>query len=175
MVLSNYRAILATHEQEYRDSHGADCQGVVQAIIKEITAASKGSLDGPTLKGLDTVSLLIWLTFNPELSLTWNQRINNWYGNNKSVPTKDDEPTLVPVGTHWNYRLVIQHLYREEIANRMKDTGFTPKDPGWVGAFQLCVSALITSLGGDETVAEKYGEMAKVWNEAELPQEVQQK
>ena len=175
MVLAHYRHILAAHEQEYRDSNGADCQAVVQIIVDEIIEESNGSLDAPTIKGLNKVSLLIQLIYNPEVLLTWNQRVNNWYGNHKTVPTEEDESALVLIGTHWNHRLVVQQLFRDDIASRMKNTSLTPKHPGWIKAFQLCVTEVIASLGGDEVVAEKYGEMAKAWNEVEPPQEVQKK
>ena len=76
----------------------------------------------------------------------------------------EDESTLVPIGTCWNHQ-----LYKEEIASHIKRTSLSPKDSEWVGAFQMCVTGVINLLGGDEKVAKKFGEMAKTWNEAELP------
>ena len=86
-----------------------------------------------------------------------------------------DASTLVPVGTVWNYRRVVQHLHKEEISKLMESTSLTPRDPDWIKEFQLSVNAVIKSLGGDAKAAEKYGEMAKSWNEVELPEELRQK
>jgi len=57
----------------------------------------------------------------------------------------------------------------------MEKTGLTPRDPGWIGEFQLAVNSVIKSLGGNEKVLEKYGETAKSWNEVEPPEELRRK
>ena len=57
----------------------------------------------------------------------------------------------------------------------MKKTGLTPKDPGWIKHFQMAVNDVIESLGGDEKVSEKFGETAKAWNQAKLPEEIKRK
>ena len=57
----------------------------------------------------------------------------------------------------------------------MDKSGLTPKDPGWLQQFQWSVNAVIRSLGGEEEVSKKYAEIAKVWNEAGLPEEVKRK
>ena len=71
--------------------------------------------------------------------------------------------------------MVVQHLFKEDIANRMEKTGLTPKDPGWIKQFQLAVNEVIESLGGDDQVSEKFGEKAKEWNKAQLPEEIKRK
>jgi hypothetical protein len=87
----------------------------------------------------------------------------------------EDEAALVRVGTVWNYRLVVQHLHKDEIAKIMEKTGLIPKDPDWIKQFQLAVNNVIKSLGGEEEVSEKYGEMAKSWNEIAPPEEIKRK
>ena len=87
----------------------------------------------------------------------------------------EDEPTLVRVGTLWNYQLVVQHIHKEEISKHMEKSGLTPRDPGWLQQFQWAVNAVIRSLGGEDEVSKKYAEIAKVWNEAGLPEEVKRK
>lgn len=57
----------------------------------------------------------------------------------------------------------------------MKKSGLTPKDPGWIKKFQMVVNEVIESLGGDQKVSEKFGEMARTWNKAELPEEIKRK
>jgi hypothetical protein len=57
----------------------------------------------------------------------------------------------------------------------MAKTGLTPHDSGWLKQFQLSVNAVIKSLGGDDKVAQKYGETAKTWNQVEPPEEVKRK
>jgi hypothetical protein len=81
----------------------------------------------------------------------------------------------VRVGTLWNYRLVVQHLHKEEIATLMAKSGLTPSDPGWLQKFQWSVNEVIGSLGGEDKVSEKYAEMAKSWNETEPPEELKRK
>lgn len=171
--LSDYKNVLVAYEREYRESWGHECKEIVQDIMKEMVAQSKGTLDKDLMKELDQVSWVVQ-TCSPEILLTWAQKIHTWYNNHKSVPLKD-ESTLVRVGTVWNYRLVVQHLYKDQIANHMAKTNLTPKDPGWIKNFQLSVNAVIKSLGGDDKVAEKYGETAKSWNEVELPDELKRK
>ena len=57
--LSNYGTILIAHEQDYRNSRGVDRQEIVQNIMKEIVAQSKGTLSKDTMKGLGKVSHLV--------------------------------------------------------------------------------------------------------------------
>jgi hypothetical protein len=87
----------------------------------------------------------------------------------------EDESTLVPVGTVWNYRLVIQHLFRDEIAKHMEETGLKANDKAWLQKFQWAVNEVIKAEGGEDAALEKYGEMAKSWNEAEPPEELKKK
>ena len=86
-----------------------------------------------------------------------------------------DASTLIPVGTVWNYRLVVQHLHKDEISQIMDKTGLTTQDPGWIREFQMAVNSVIKALGGSEVVSERYGQVAKSWNEAEPPEELRRK
>ena len=70
MALANYQDILLAHEQEFWDSQGRDRQELVQEIMQEIVAQSKGTLEKKTLKGLDTVSPQIQTSYL-EIFLTW--------------------------------------------------------------------------------------------------------
>ena len=45
MLLSKYQQILLSHEWDFRDSRSAAHQEIVEEIMKEIVARSKGSLD----------------------------------------------------------------------------------------------------------------------------------
>lgn len=85
------------------------------------------------------------------------------------------ESTLVPVGTVWNYRLVIQHLFRDEITKKMEKTGLKSSDKSWIQRFQWAVNEVIKSEGGEDAVLKKYGEMAKSWNEAQAAEELKRK
>lgn len=69
----------------------------------------------------------------------------------------------------------LRHLYKEDIVSHMAKTGLTPKDPGWIKEFQLSVNAVVEWLGGDDVVMEKYGDMAKLWNEVAPPEELRRK
>ena len=112
--------------------------------------------------------------YNSEISSALTQKIHTWYGNHKAVPL-EDESTLVRVGTLWNYRLVVQHLHKEEVAEHMANSGLTPNDQGWLQKFQWSVNEVIKSLGGEDKVSKKYGEVAKSWNEVEPPEELKRK
>ena len=70
MALANYQDILLAHEQEFRDSRGRDHQELVQEIMQEIVAQSKGTLEKKTLKGLDAVSPQIQTSYL-EIFFTW--------------------------------------------------------------------------------------------------------
>ena len=87
----------------------------------------------------------------------------------------EEESTLVPVGTAWNYRLVIQHLFRDDIAKEMNQTGVKANDKDWLQKFQWAVNEVIQSEGGEEAALEKYGPMAKSWNEADLPEDLRRR
>lgn len=78
------------------------------------------------------------------------------------------------VGTTWNWRLVVQHLHKDEIAKIMATCGLTSQDPGWLQQYHKAVNQVIKSQGGEEKIAEMYGVMAKEWNERELPQEMKE-
>lgn len=70
---------------------------------------------------------------------------------------------------------MIQHVYRDEIAEQMEKTGLKSSDKAWIQKFQWAVNQVIESIGGDGVAQEKYGEMAKTWNEAEPPEELKRK
>lgn len=57
----------------------------------------------------------------------------------------------------------------------MEGSGLTSGDSGWIQKYQKTVNEIITSLGGEEEVSEKYGKIAKEWNEGAPPKEVKQK
>ena len=59
--LWDYNEILVTHEQEYRKSRGPDRVQLVNEIMQEMVAQSKGTLNGDVLKGLDQVSFSVQL------------------------------------------------------------------------------------------------------------------
>ena len=165
--------VLVSYEQEYRQSKGDDRQGIINSIIEDITSKGKGKFKEGDTKGLELVSQLIHQCC-PQISPTWTQKIRNWYNNHKNVPLKD-ESTLVPVGTIWNYRLVIQHLFKDDIAKHMDKTGLKSTDKGWLKKFQWAVNKVIQSLGEEDDVQAEYGEIAKAWNESEPPDEVKRK
>jgi len=54
--LDDYTPILVTHEQEYRDTKGAERTEVVANIQQEIIAQHGGDLDDKTTNGLAKVS-----------------------------------------------------------------------------------------------------------------------
>lgn len=70
---------------------------------------------------------------------------------------------------------MIQHLHKDEIARVMAGSGLTPNDSAWLQKFQWTVNSVIEGLGGEDAVSEKYGEMAKVWNEVGPPEELKWK
>ena len=171
--LSDYKRILVAHEPDYRSCEGTDRQEVVESIMKEIVADSGGTLSEDIMKGLYKVSQLTQ-TCNPGISSTWTQKIKTWYNNHKSVPL-DDEPTLVKVGTIWNYRLVVQYLFKKEIGEHMEKSGLVSKDSGWLQKFQQSTNEVIESLGGTTKVSAKYTPTAKAWNEVGPEEEMKQK
>ena len=59
--LWDYSEILTAHEQEYRKSRGPDRVQLVNEIMQEMVAQSKGTLNRDVLKGLDQVSLPVQL------------------------------------------------------------------------------------------------------------------
>ena len=59
--LWDYNEILTAHEQEYRKSRGPDHVQLVNEIMQEMVAQSKGTLNGDVLKGLDQVSFVVQL------------------------------------------------------------------------------------------------------------------
>ena len=171
--LDDYTAILLSHEVDYRSTRGVARQKILQEIMQEMVALSEGSLNEDGMKGLYKVSQPIQ-TSDSEISPIWTQRIPVWYGNHKTVQL-EDEFTLVRVGTLWNYRLVIQHLFKDTIATQMEEHHLTPSDPNWLQQYQWTVNSVIKSLGsGDETI-QKYTVVAKSWNEAGLPDELRRK
>lgn len=99
----------------------------------------------------------------------------NWYCNHKNVPTEDATVLLIPVGTIWNARRVIQHLHKDEISQKLKEAGVNHSDKKWFPAYHEAVGEVWKSLGDDEEVQEKYGEMAKTWNEMGPPEEAKRK
>jgi hypothetical protein len=56
--LNNYKAILVTHEPDYRQARGLERQELIKEIMEEMVAWSKGGLDEETMKGLGKVRLV---------------------------------------------------------------------------------------------------------------------
>jgi hypothetical protein len=90
------------------------------------------------------------------ISSIWAQKIQTWYNNHKST-LPEDLPTFQP-GTAWNYRLVVQHIHKEEIAEKMEGTGLKSSDNTWIQGFQQAVNDVIQDLGGEETAKGLYAE-----------------
>lgn len=106
-------------------------------------------------------------------SQIWVQKICNWYGNHKHVTA--EEPPIAQVGTVWHYRRVIQHLFKEEIAEKMKKSGLKSSDKGWIKKFQQAVTEVIDSKGGEAVVKKTYGKVAQQWNKSGLPEDLRRK
>ena len=171
--LADHIKILVSYEKEYHQSKGDGRQKIINAIIEDIASQGKGKSKQSDTKGLELVSQLFHQCYL-QISPTWTQKIKNWYGNHKNVPLKD-ESTLVPVGTIWNYRLVIQHLFKDDISKHMEKTGLKSTDGSWLKKFHWAVNRVIESLGEEDSVMEKYGEIAKAWNEAASPDEIKRR
>lgn len=168
--LSGYKTILANNSDSFWKSKGDKRQAVLKAIIGQMEAEAEGDL---MKKGLEKVGQLIQ-TLGPEISPIWAQKISTWYYNHKDVPL-GDEPTLVPVGTVWNHRLVIQQLFKNELSKKMEGCNLAPTDPARLQQYQWKTNEVIAELGDAAEVKEKYQEIAKSWNEAGLPEELQRK
>jgi len=70
---------------------------------------------------------------------------------------------------------VIQHLFRDDIALKMEKSGLKASDKSWLQGFQWTVNEVIESLGGEQVASERYGELAKAWNDADLPEELRRR
>jgi hypothetical protein len=70
---------------------------------------------------------------------------------------------------------VIQNLFKDEISQKMKETGLRASDKGWLQQYQWAVNEVVESKCGEEDGLEKYGEMAKTWNEVGVPEELQRR
>lgn len=57
----------------------------------------------------------------------------------------------------------------------MEATGLTSSDKAWIQKFQLAVSEVIQSIGGEEAAKKQYGPLAQTWNEQGLPEDVKRK
>ena len=57
----------------------------------------------------------------------------------------------------------------------MEKTGLKASDKGWLQEFQWVVNDVIKTLGGERVASEKYGELAKAWNEADLPEDLRRR
>ena len=83
---------------------------------------------------------------------------------------------LVPIGTAWNARRVVQHLFRDEILQKLKEGGHAASDgSSWLREYHAEVNQVWESLGDEGDVQEKYGEMAKTWNDVGPPEEAKRK
>ena len=103
-------------------------------------------------------------------SPSWIQKIRNWYNNHRNVPA--EEPPFVQAGS-WNFRRVIQQEFKEGISKNLEVTGLKSTSKLWVGKYQEEVTKIINKLGEDEVA--KYTEVAKTWNEADLPEDLRMK
>jgi hypothetical protein len=100
-----------------------------------------------------------------------NKMITNWYGNHKSV-SRGNEAVMVPVGIVWNSRLVIQRLFQTEIAHEVEQLDASQP---WVGRYQSAVSNIIQSLGDEDAVIKRYGDIAVEWNGVGPPEDVKRR
>lgn len=66
-------------------------------------------------------------------------------------------------------------MFKDEIAEHMKKTGLKSSDNAWLQKYQWAVNKVIESEGGEDAIMEKYGEMAKAWNEAKPPEELKRR
>ena len=80
---------------------------------------------------------------------------------------------FVQVGAAWNARLVVQHIFKEDISKKMAITGLKSSDKGWLKKFQQAVTEQISSLSKEDM--QKYEEVAKKWNAGDLPEELRRK
>lgn len=101
------------------------------------------------------------------------QKIHNWYGNNRNIPP--EEPPIAQVGSVWTYRRVVAHLFKEDIAKLMKESGLQSTDKGWIKRFQQAVNEVIKENGGEKIVKDVYGKVAKQWNDAGVPEDLMRK
>ena len=69
---------------------------------------------------------------------------------------------------------MIEHLHKDEILANMGKTNLTHKDPDWIREYLFSVNKVIESLGRNNKVL-KYGDMAKLWNGTELPDDLKRK
>jgi hypothetical protein len=70
---------------------------------------------------------------------------------------------------------VIKHLHKDKILANMGGTDLTHKDPDWIREYQFSVNKVIQSLGENDEVLKKYGDMVKLWNGTELPDDLKRK
>jgi hypothetical protein len=170
-ILGDYRDILLSYEREYRAAKPAMRGEVLEKIIEEITTDGLHKFKGPA-KELKDVSMELhqWVQI---ASPIWIQKIQIWYGNNRNVIP--EEPPVGQVGIAWNYRLVVQQLFKEEINKKMAESGLKSSDNQWLQRFQQAVTEVIDSMGGEATVKETYGETAKEWNKAGVPEDLRRK
>lgn len=169
--LASYEDILRLHEKAFFGVKGAERTKLLLVIMDKITSDEDCKFNGPE-EELKDVSLMFnqWV---PVASSSWIQKIIIWYGNHKSIAT--EEPSLVQVGTSWNYRRVIQHEFKEDIAKKMEESGLKSTDKEWIQKFQQVVTDIIESMGGEGEAKKRYGETAMKWNEADLPEELRRK
>ena len=57
----------------------------------------------------------------------------------------------------------------------MEKSGLKASDKGWLQGFQWAANEVIESLGGEQVASEKYGELAKAWNDTDLPDELRRR
>ena len=169
---ANHTVILLSYENDFRQSRGADRQDVLKSIMEEISTQYDPTPTGHAMKGLAKVSQLIQ-TSSPEPSSICVQRIEFWYGNNKTVQ-HGDKSIAVQVGTVWNHRLVVQHQFKDQVAEELAKYKLAPDAKDRMQKYQWSTNAVIKSLGGDAAVKE-YAALAKTWNETEAPEELKRK
>ena len=75
----------------------------------------------------------------------------------------------------WNYRRVVGHLHKEEIAKKMEKTNLKSTDRDWLGEYQKAVTEVIIGMGGEGVAKKRYKDVAKSWNGANLPEELRRK
>lgn len=107
---------------------------------------------------------------SPNLT-SFTKKIRNYYGNHKTIHPEDG-PTITPVGTAWNWRLVVMKEEGDSIKKLMAENGADYENrKEWLQHYQLAANTVIETLGGRDVVKEKYGEIAAKWNSSGISEE----
>jgi len=112
---------------------------------------------------MSSVSIPVLLTVG-----TPQQKIVNFYTNNRTEPNEDGPP--VQIGKRWNTRLVVDHLFHDEIEKEVNE--LKPKPEDWIGVWQSTVTTIKNRLEAEGKLPE-YQAIADQWNKVGPPKEIQ--